>query len=201
MFITLEGPEGAGKSTVIKELAGRLAATGVKTLVTREPGDGPVGQKIRDILLHGEAIHPHAELFLFLADRAQHVETVILPALEGGATVLCDRYADSTLVYQGYGRGLDIQLLRDLNHVATGGLEPNLTLLLDLPPELGIARIRHKDRLDQEPIEFHEKIRSGFLEEAKLDPVRWIVINALQPVDMVIEDCEKAINERAVRYR
>ncbi len=200
MFITFEGPEGAGKSTVVSELARRLTASGTKVLCTREPGDGAVGRQIREILLHGGAVTPVAELFLFLADRAQHVETVILPALDAGVTVLCDRYSDSTLVYQGYGRGLDLDFLRQLNQAATGGLEPNLTLLLDLPPQMGLARQTHKDRLDNEPLEFHIKIREGFREEAAANPTRWTMIDASQPLGQVVEECELAIHRRAERY-
>lgn len=193
MFVTLEGPEGAGKSTVIKELAERFSAQGLEVLVTREPGDGPVGKQIREILLHGEAIASRTELFLFLADRAQHVEAIVQPALARGVIVLCDRYSDSTLVYQGYGRGLDLGLLGGLNDIATGGLKPDLTLLLDLPPEVGLARQSSKDRLDNEPIEFHRKIRNGFLAEASVEPLRWVVVDAQQSVEDVVAACAVAI--------
>ncbi len=196
MFVTLEGPEGAGKSTVIKMLAERIRAQGFTVLVTREPGDGPVGKQIREILLHGEKIASTTELFLFLADRAQHVEAIIRPALQRGEFVLCDRYSDSTLVYQGYGRGLDLDMLRRLNEIATGGLQPDVTLLLDLPPEVGLARQGSKDRLDLEPIEFHQKIRDGFLKEAEAEPGRWVVIDAKQEVDKVIEGSEAALKLR-----
>lgn len=195
MFVTFEGPEGAGKSTVIRALAEQLSP-GRQVLVTREPGDGPVGRQIREILLHGEHVEPRAELFLFLADRAQHVESIVQPALAAGALVLCDRYCDSTLVYQGYARGLDLNMLRNLNRMASGGLNPDLTLLLDLPPEIGLARQNAQDRLDREPIEFHRKVRNGFLEEAKLDPARYRVIDASQEVDRVVADCARAISER-----
>ncbi len=178
MFITFEGPEGAGKTTLIKSVAEHLKAKGKDVLVTREPGAGSVGKSIREILLHGETLDPKCELFLFLADRSQHVATIIQPHLELGGVVLCDRHADSTVVYQGYGRGLDLETLRAWNRFATGGLVPDLTFLLDLEPEIGLARIQDKDRLDSEPIEFHRKIRNGFLAEAALSPERWRILDA-----------------------
>ncbi|MGI8924607.1 MAG: dTMP kinase [Fimbriimonadales bacterium] len=178
-FITLEGPEGAGKST----LAAALAEKVPNVLLTREPGEGPVGPKIREALLHGGELDAWTEVFLFLADRRQHVETVIRPALDRGKTVICDRYADSTVVYQGYGRDLPVDLLRKLNRIATSGLAPDLTFLLDLPVDVGLARITDRDRLDREPLEFHERIREGFLMEAKRNPERWRVLDASLPAD------------------
>jgi dTMP kinase len=177
MFVTLEGPEGAGKSTLIGGLAEMLSGRGHEVVRTREPGAGTVGQAIRQILLHGEPLEARAELFLFLADRAQHVASIIRPAMEAGKIVLCDRYADSTIVYQGYGRGLDLQMLRDLNELATGGLQPDLTLLLDLDPATGLSRLTQPDRLDREGIDFHTRIREGFLSEAKKGD-RWRVLDA-----------------------
>lgn len=193
MFVTLEGPEGAGKSTVITSLGKRLASLGRTVVLTREPGDGDVGRRIREILLHGEAIAPLTELFLFLADRAQHVASIVGPALAAGNVVVCDRYADSTLVYQGYGRDIDLATLRVLNDMATGGLQPTLTLLLDLPAEVGLSRLVNKDRLDSEPLEFHRRIREGFLTEAAREPERWRVIDATQPVESVVAACEQAV--------
>jgi dTMP kinase len=186
MFVTFEGPEGAGKSTLIRGLAEFLRETGIEAVVTREPGSGSVGVAIREILLHGEQLDSKAELFLFLADRAQHVASVVRPALTRGAWVLCDRHADSTIVYQGYGRGLDVERLRILNLEATGGLKPDLTILLDLPVEQGLARISSKDRLDSEPVEFHRRIRNGFLAESAREPERWVTIDAtLTPGDVL----------------
>jgi dTMP kinase len=192
VFITFEGPEGAGKTTVIEAVATFLRSQGREIHVTREPGAGVVGEAVREILLGGTAIAPLAELFLFLADRAQHVACEIRPALERNAIVLCDRYADSTIVYQGYARGMDLEKLRELNGIATKGLQPNLTLLFDLEPSVGLARIRSKDRLDSEPIQFHEKVRQGFLAEARRDPQRFRIINADRPPLEVIQE---AINQ------
>jgi dTMP kinase len=193
VFVSFEGPEGAGKSTVIATVAQALTADGWDVLVTREPGDGPVGAEIRKVLLHGETLDSKAELLLFLADRAQHVADIVRPALEGGRTVLCDRYADSTVVYQGCARGLDRQTLRNWNAFATGGLMPDLTLLLDLPAEVGLSRVQNKDRLDSEPLDFHRKVRQGFLDEAAADPGRWRVLDATQPVDDVVKQALAAI--------
>ena len=180
MFVTFEGPEGAGKSTAIAAVADLLRGHGHTVFVTREPGAGDFGQKIREILLHGSEIPHRSELLLFLADRANHVETMIRPALEAGLIVLCDRHADSTLVYQGFVRGLDEEFVRLGNRFATGGLVPNLTLLFDLPAEVGLARITSKDRLDREPISFHEGVRNGFLRLAAQEPERILILDATQ---------------------
>ncbi len=196
MFITLEGPEGAGKTTLIRGLAERLRAEGRAVVTTREPGAGPVGGMIREILLGNNEIHPRAELLLFLADRAQHIEALIRPALAAGQVVLCDRHADSTVVYQGYGRGLDRDEMRRMNTHATGGLVPDLTLLLDVDPELGLQRQERADRLGGEGLEFHQRVREGFLSEAKREPTRWVVLNAQEPAPQVEERAWKVIAER-----
>ena len=187
MFISFEGPEGAGKSSVIAQLAKRLRDTDVDVLTTREPGSGQFGAAIREILLHGESLSAKAELFLFLADRTQHVSSVIRPALAEGKTVLCDRYADSTYVYQALARGLDPVFVDEANTFATGGLLPDRTFLLDLDPETGLSRIANKDRLDAEPLEFHVRVREGFLSLARRDPERWRVIDASGPLDQVVD--------------
>lgn len=183
MFITFEGPEGAGKSTQLARLAGRLREADREVVMTREPGGGSLGPTIRALLLEREDVPPLAELFLFLADRAAHVQNVVRPALARGALVLCDRHADSTVVYQGYARGMDIDELRRLNALATGGLTPDLTLLLDLPVEMGLARLNERDRLDQEPLDFHQRVRQGFLDVAAGEPKRWVVFDARQDVE------------------
>jgi len=193
VFVTFEGPEGAGKSTLIAALAVEFEQHGRRVVRTREPGATSFGTEVRRLLLEGDNLSAETELFLFLADRANHVQRTLLPALREGAVVLCDRYADSTLVYQGYGRGLDLAFLRRANEFATGGLRPDLTLLLDLDPEAGLARLDSKDRLDREPIEFHRRIRAGFLAETKLDPDRWILIDASAAPDRVLAQAKEAI--------
>jgi len=196
VFVTFEGGEGAGKTTAIRALRARFESEGHQVTITREPGSGDVGTKIREILLHGGALDPKCELFLFLADRAQHVASIVRPALQMGHLVLCDRHADSTVVYQGVGRGLLPETTRPLNALATGGLTPDLTILFDLRPEIGLARLSERDRLDAEPLEFHLKVRQGFLEEAAREPERWVVIDAEQDPDAVIAACYESISSR-----
>lgn len=186
MFVSFEGPEGAGKSTVIRAIDNRLRSNGRATFLTREPGSGPFGQKIREILLEGEDMEPRAELFLFLADRAQHVARLIRPALEAGKIVLCDRYVDSTFVYQSIGRRLDAGFVVSANAFATQGLIPARTVLLDIAPEIGLSRQTSKDRLDLQPLEFHRSVREGFLRLAVAEPTRWIVIDADRPLEEVV---------------
>ncbi|MCX7799082.1 MAG: dTMP kinase [Fimbriimonadales bacterium] len=198
MFISFEGPEGAGKTTLIGALDERLRALGRATLVTREPG-AAMGGQIRRLLLEGAGMDPKTELFLFLADRAEHAAKVLRPALAEGRVVLCDRHADSTVVYQGYGRGLDLDQLRRWNAFATAGLKPDLTVLLDLPPEIGLARLQSRDRLDREPLEFHRAVRRGFLEEARLEPDRWVVLDATLPKERVLECAWQPILDRLPR--
>lgn len=176
-LITLEGPEGAGKSTLSKWLAQEMRSVGLDVVATRQPGDGPIGANVREALLHSASLDPWTELFLFLADRSQHCLNVIGPALDAGKWVICDRFADSTIVYQGYGRGLDLNLLRQLNASACHGIEASLTLLLDIDPTAGLQRVEKKDRLEQEPISFHARIRAGFLKEAEYDPERWRILD------------------------
>lgn len=196
VFVTFEGPEGAGKSTAIKAVGDRLVEEGRAVVLTREPGAGEVGQKIRQILLEGEGLDSRCELFLFLADRAQHVAKLVRPALENGKIVLCDRYGDSTVVYQGVGRGLDADEARRLNELATGGLRPDLTILLDLDPQVGLGRVAKPNRLDREPLEFHQAVRQGFLEEARREPARWVIVDAcLQPGE-VAAACISAVQSR-----
>ena len=187
-FITFEGPEGGGKSTHVKELAQTLRAEGVDVLVTREPGGTRLAELIRG-LVREEVDDPpvtRSEVLLFLAARAQVVANVIKPALARGTWVLCDRFADSTFAYQGYGRGIDVKLLRDLNDFATEGLTPDLTIVLDVPPETSRARLAARqaatataaDRIEQAGESFHRRLRDGFLELARREPERFAVVNS-----------------------
>ena len=186
MFITFEGGEGAGKSTVIAGAAEALRTQGITVLTTREPGAGELGLAIRSLLLDQAGMPAESELFLFLADRANHCAQVVQPALHRGEMVLCDRHADSTLVYQSFVRGLDEGFVRAANAFATRGLNPNLTFLLDLPAELGLSRLKEKNRLDREPLEFHQNVREGFLELADEEPDRWRIIDATQDPEQVL---------------
>ena len=195
-FITLEGPEGGGKSTQIRRLADLLRAGGREVITTREPGGTPTGEAIRGLLQHdhsGESPSPPCEVLLFVASRAQLVDTVIRPAIGRGAVVLCDRFADSTLAYQGYGRGFDVSALRRLNEFAIAECVPDLTLVLDLPVDAGRARMagRHAaggqgpDRMEREAAEFHARVRDGFLALARAEPGRFRVIDASRAEDDV----------------
>ncbi|MGY4611568.1 dTMP kinase [Thermostichus sp. MS-CIW-38] len=186
MFITLEGGEGVGKTTQQALLVERLRQEGYACLCTREPGGTALGKTLRELLLHGDPFSPLAELLLYAADRAEHVSKVIAPALAAGQVVVCDRFTDSTLAYQGYGRGLDLEKIRQLNHLATGGLQPHLTLWLDLPPEVGLARKASGpltrtgscDKLEQEHLEFHRRVYQGFQALAAAEPQRIVRISA-----------------------
>ena len=182
LFITFEGPEGAGKSTQLSLLVARLEQAGVAHTVTREPGGTPLGSRVRDVLLDPELdFDPLPEFLLYSASRAQLVANVIRPALERGEVVVCDRYADSSLAYQGFGRGLDEALLGDITRAATGGLIPDLTVLLDLDPAVGLARAARRgqpDRLEQADLAFHQRVRAGFLELSQREPGRFLVLDA-----------------------
>jgi dTMP kinase len=181
-FITFEGPEGGGKSTQSHRLAASLAGRGYQVWNTREPGGTRAGEMIRPILLGSKPgrLTGWTEALLFTAARAQHVDEVIRPRLEAGEIVLCDRYLDSTLAYQGYGRGLDLEMLRRLQIQATGGLMPDLTILLNLPVEAGLARIPRpsQDRLDRETADFHQRVRAGYQRLVEQDPARWREVDA-----------------------
>ena len=182
-FITFEGPEGSGKSTHIRLLKAFLEARGIKVVMTREPGGTPLGEAIRGLLQHDHGEEPiaRAEVLLFLACRAQHVERLIRPALDAGTWVLCDRFDDSTMAYQGYARGFDLGLLAEVNNFAVNGLRPDLTVLLDVSPETSRARLAERqaapDRIEREHDSFHVKVRDGFLDLAQKEPERFVVIN------------------------
>ncbi len=195
-FITFEGIEGSGKTTQIRQLNAALQQDGHVTLQTREPGGCPISDQVREILLHpnNNTMATRTELLLYAAARAQHVEEIIQPALSAGKTVLCDRYTDATLVYQGYGRGLDRQLILQLNHLAAGNCKPDLTLLFNLPVEIGLQRAlkRETDRQDssegrfeRETLEFHQRIHDGYLALAATAPDRFRIIDANASIDQI----------------
>jgi dTMP kinase len=187
LFITFEGGEGCGKSTQARLLYNNLQHRSIPVVLTHEPGGTPLGNRIRGILKvkRDFNISAQAELLLFAACRAQIVRDVILPALDDGSNVICDRFSGSTLAYQGYGRGLGLELIESINSAATNGLEPDLIFLLDFQPEAGLERKHNTgdDRFEAEHIAFHRRVRDGYLELAGRDPGRWIVVEAQQPVE------------------
>ena len=186
LFITLEGGEGAGKSVQRDSLATQLNGQGRKVITTREPGGTPLGDRLREILLSLDSqLDPLAEAMLFAAARAELVTTVIKPALDRGDFVICDRYSDSTVAYQGYASGVDLMSIGQLNQVSTGGLLADLTVLLDLPVEEGLRRSGGSDRFESEDVAFHERVRAGYLALAEHDSERWLVVDATQPPEKV----------------
>lgn len=205
LLITFEGVEGSGKSTQLRRLAESLRSGGQPVLEAREPGGTALGEAIRSVLLsaaHRE-MASETELLLYLASRAQLTREVIAPALQDGVIVLCDRFADATTVYQGYGRGLDLPLIAAMNRFATGGLVPDLTVLLDLDPVEGLNRVRERrqtslldpslDRLEAETLEFHDRVRRGYLTVAKGEPHRFRVIDASAPEERVAREIRDAV--------
>ena len=206
MFITLEGIEGSGKTTQIARLVDFLEGKGLECIATRQPGGTLIGENIRSILLNPatKALEPTAELLLYMADRAQHIHELIRPCLMDGKTVVCDRYYDATVVYQGFARGLNIKLIRKLHQLLFEGLKPDITLLLDLPPRLGLKRAweqlntgqrsGQESRFEAEKVAFHEKVRAGYLELARHEPDRIRVIDAAPPPDQVFADISKIVS-------
>lgn len=202
MFITLEGPEGSGKSAHIPALADDLRQRGYEVIVTREPGGTPIGDEIRNTLLKlgNTAMHPTTEILLFQASRAQHVNELIRPALAAGKIVLCDRFADSTMAYQGYGHQTNLEELSQIIRFATGGLQPDLTLLLDVDIEIGLQR-RSADgdnwnRLDAKEKAFHQRVRKGYLQMAAADPERWAIVDASQSLQAVCDEIKKVVTAK-----
>ncbi|MBF0223909.1 MAG: dTMP kinase [Desulfobacterales bacterium] len=191
MFITLEGIEGSGKTTQVKNILEFMSMKGIEAIRTQEPGGTNIGGKIRTLLLDPENkdIHPMTELLLYFADRTQHYTEFIKPLLQKGKAVVCDRFFESTLAYQGYARGMDIDLIKYLHKIIFGGIKPDITLLFDLPAEIGLTRAlndikagnrpKNEARFEKENILFHEKVRNGYLEISRLEPDRIKVINAL----------------------
>jgi dTMP kinase len=201
MFITLEGPDGSGKTSQVSPLSDFLTQQGFPVIITREPGGTAIGDQVRQILgdLQNTKMHPRTETLLFLSARAQLVEQVIKPHLKNGYIVLCDRYADSTMAYQGYGHQNDLKQIESLINFATGGLKPELTLLLDLDVEEGLRRKVHGrewNRLDAYSLEFHQRVRQGYLKLAAAEPARWVKIDAGLPAEEVQEDIRKAVISR-----
>ncbi len=205
MFITLEGIEGAGKSTQLPRLCCWLEGLGLSVLVSREPGGSPLGCQLRPLLLdaRNRDLTPESELFLYMADRAQHVRRVIMPALAAGKVVLCDRFADSTVAYQGFGRGVDLEQLAAMNQLAQAGLSPDLTLLFDLEPEVGLARARARNahtglgeaegRFEALELDFHRRVRQGYLELARRQAWRYRIVDAAREPDAVFEQARAFI--------
>ena len=206
MFITLEGIEGSGKTTQVDRLAQFLEARGKECLTTRQPGGTVIGENIRSILLNPEnsTLAPMAELLLYLADRAQHISEMIKPALAAGQTIICDRYFDATVAYQGFARGLSVELLLELHRMLFDDLKPDITLLLDLSPQQGLdrawqqlnsgQRAGRESRFEKETVAFHEKVRAGYLELARLEPQRFRVIDAARSPDQVFAEISKIIS-------
>lgn len=198
MFITLEGPEGSGKSSQLPLLAEYLRARGHDVICTREPGGTKIGDQIREVLVRMDNVelHPRTEILLFLSARAQLVEELVLPSLADGKIVICDRYGDSTLAYQGYGHGLDLEKLRMMLQFATNGLKPDLTILLDVDVMVGLKRKKAKDewnRLDAYEISFHERVRDGYHQLAAQDPKRWRIVDASQSAELVQEKIRQIV--------
>lgn len=207
LFITFEGIEGCGKSTQVRLLSEALNGKGIPCIATREPGGTSIGAKIRDILLDPDhkGMASEAELLLYAADRAQHVRELISPSINEGKVVICDRFMDATIAYQGFGRGLDMPLIHELNRIASLGIRPDLTLLLDCPAETGIGRALERnsrkghardDRFEREAMTFHQKVRDGYLSISQSEPERVKVIDACQDVDTVHNSIWEMVRKR-----
>ena len=206
LFITLEGPEGSGKTSAIKIVKEKLEKEGYQIVMTREPGGTPISEQIRNVILdkNNTAMDYRTEALLYAASRRLHLVEKVWPSVREGKLVICDRYLDSSLAYQGFARGLGIEDILNVNMYATEGTFPNLTLLFDLPPEVGLARIsanadREVNRLDLEKITFHEKVRNGYLALAQRFPERYVIIDATQPLEKVASDALNAIKERLTK--
>jgi len=200
VFITFEGPDGSGKTTQMAELVQFLTSQGFDVFSTREPGGTSIGNQIRQVLFDhaNTAMHPHTEILLFLASRSQLVAQEILPRLEKGQLVLCDRYRDSTLAYQGYGHGVDLTLLRTLNSFATQELKPDLTFLLAVDAETGLQRRATEggwNRLDAYQLAFHQRVSAGYNELARSEPARWVVMDANRPAERVQNEIRTVVLE------
>jgi dTMP kinase len=203
MFITFEGPDGCGKSTQVPLLVEYLTGRGYTVCQTREPGGTPIGEQIRAVVHDPDnvAMADRTEILLYAASRAQLVEQVIRPALAAGQIVVADRYADSTLAYQGYGRGLDLAMVRQLVTIATGGLRPDLTIYLDIDPETGLRRRRRDgdaewNRLDAAALDFHRRVREGYRQLIREEPGRWFEVDGGEAVDVIQRAIRQAVDDR-----
>lgn len=197
LFITFEGADGCGKTTQLMLMAKYLKEHGADVLVTREPGAKGLGEKLREILLNYDGeVSSQAEAFLFLADRAQHMDIIIKPAVVTGKIVLCDRHTDSTVAYQGYGRGIDVSRINMLNDIATGGRKPDLTIVFDVDVETSLSRVgKEKDRMENAGMDFFNRVRNGYLQIAKQEPERVKVIDATQSIEAIHIQVIKFINQ------
>lgn len=195
VFIAIEGGDGAGKSTQAKLLAEGLRTRGHEVLITREPGGSPIAEKIRHVVLDvaNLGLNERAEALLFAASRAEHVASTIRPALEHGTIVISDRYMDSSIAYQGIARGLGLEHIRELNLWATDNLVPDLTIILDVDAEHGLNRVADPNRIEEESTEFHSVVRAAFIELAKLDPNRYLIVSANQPAEEIAETIFKRV--------
>lgn len=195
LFITFEGADGCGKTTQLKLLAEDLMMRGYDVVITREPGAKGLGEKIREILLNYDGdVSDRCESFLFLADRAQHIDMIVNPAVETGKIVLCDRHTDSSVAYQGYGRGLPVERIKMLNELAVNGRHPDLTIVFDIDVETSMSRVGdEKDRLESAGMEFFNRVRNGYLEIAKQEPQRVKVLNAAKSIDEIQKDVKKLV--------
>ena len=197
LFITFEGADGCGKTTQLMLMAKYLKEHGAEVLVTRDPGAKGLGEKLREILLNYDGeVSSQAEAFLFLADRAQHMDIIIKPAVVTGKIVLCDRHTDSTVAYQGYGRGIDVSRINMLNDIATGGRKPDLTIVFDVDVETSLSRVgKEKDRMENAGMDFFNRVRNGYLQIAKQEPERVKVIDATQSIEAIHIQVIKFINQ------
>ncbi|MDB6354431.1 dTMP kinase [Trichococcus sp. K1Tr] len=209
IFITIEGPDGSGKTTALQQVVPRLQQEmNRKVVATREPGGSPIAEKIRSLILdpsHTD-MDSRTEALLYAASRRQHLIEKVLPVLESGDVIFCDRFVDSSIAYQGYARGIGEEGIREINQFATEGLEPDVTLYIDVPAEVGIQRIhanldeREYNRLDQEKLDFHEKVRAGYLQLAKANPERIVVVDGTMSREAVAEACYHIIKNRYPSY-
>lgn len=197
LFITFEGPDGCGKTTQMKLLAEYFTKNGKEVVLTREPGGKGLGEKVREILLNYDGeVSDRCESFLFLADRAQNIDIIVNPAVKAGKIVLCDRHIDSTVAYQGYGRGLDIERINMLNNLATNGKKPDLTFVFDVDVETSMKRVgKEKDRMESAGIDFHNRVRQGYLELAKQEPNRIKIIDATKSIEEIHDEVINILNK------